>query len=158
MGGGAEQELCFYIAQQLLWDTILRWLLDWDSKSAGDGGGISIPCIPCFPYIILMSNDKKMYLQVRWESCIMVLSVPCTSSSVLLSHGTVSAEFGSWERSCYMGRDLLFFTFQVTLNEWFVALSEYFSISSFKNAFSSGGKREATLTKASSHMWIVSLE
>lgn len=41
---------------------------------------------------------------------------------------------------------MLFFISQVTLNEWFV-LSEYFSISSFKNAFSLGRKQEATLTK-----------
>lgn len=34
---------------------------------------------------------------------------------------TVSAEFECLEMSCYMYRDLLFFTFQVTLYERFVA-------------------------------------
>lgn len=64
MRGGAGQELYFYTAQQLLWDVILCWLLEWDSTPAGDGGGISIPCIPCFPHVILMSNAKKMYFQI----------------------------------------------------------------------------------------------
>lgn len=158
MVGGAGQEFCFCTAQQLSWDTILCCLLEWDSTSAGDGGGISIPCLHCFPYVILMSNAKKIYFQIRWESWIMVLFVPCTPSFVLFSHSTVSAGFGSWEKSCYMYRDLLFFTFQVTVNEWFVALSEYFRISSFKNASSPGRKQEAMLTKASTHTWMVSVE
>lgn len=49
---------------------------------------------------------------------------------------------------------LSFFTFQVTFNEWFVAFSEYFRISSFKNAFSPGRKEEVILAKASTHTWM----
>lgn len=158
MAGGVGHELCFYTAQQLSWDTILCCLLEWDSTSADDGGGISIPCLHCFPYVILMSNAKKIYLQIRWESWIMVLFVPCMPSFGLFSHSTMSAGFGSWEKSCYMYRDLLFFTFQVALNEWFVALSEYFRISSFKNAFSPGSKQEEMLTKASTRIWMISVE
>jgi len=65
MGGGAGQELCFHTGPQLLYDTILSWFLEWDSTAVGDRGGISIPCTPRFPYVILMLNAKKMYFQIR---------------------------------------------------------------------------------------------
>lgn len=128
MVGGAGQELCFYTAQQLLWDKILCCLLEWDSTSVGDEGGISIPCLHCFPYVILMSNAKKIYLQIRWESWIMVLFVPCMLSFALFSHSTMSAGFGSWEKSCYMYRDLLFLLSRLLLmNDLLLCLniSEY---------------------------------
>lgn len=125
---GAGVELCFDTAQQLSWDKILCCLLEWHSTSADDGGGISIPCLHCFPYVILMSNAKKTYLQIKWESWIMVQFVPCTPSFVLFSHSTMSAGFRSWEKSCYMYRDLLFLLSRLLLmNDLLLCLniSEY---------------------------------
>lgn len=158
MVGGAGQELCFYTAQQLSWDTILCCLLERDSTSAGDGGGNLHSLSSLFSLCNSDVKCKENVFPKRWESWIMVLFVPCMPSFVLFSHSTMSAGFGSWEKSCYMYRIPLFFTFQVTLNEWFVVLSEYFRISSFKNAFSPGRKQEAMLTKASPHTWMNSVE
>lgn len=88
MVGGAGQELCFYTAQQLSWDTILCCLLERDSTSAGDGGGNLHSLSSLFSLCNSDVKCKENIFPKRWESWIMVLFVPCMPSFVLFSHSS----------------------------------------------------------------------